>query len=73
MELDKMEYLVIALLIILIFKEDIVKLVSDLRENKTEPDEAEQIKQEKYKKEFDKMMDYSVEDAIQSKRGDIDG
>lgn len=68
-----MEYLVIALLIILIFKEDIVKLVSDLRENKTEPDEAEQIKQEKYKKEFDKMMDYSVEDAIQSKRGDIDG
>ena len=68
-----MEYLVIALLIILIFKEDIVKLASDLRENKTEPNEAEQIKQEKYKKEFDKMMDYSVEDAIQSKRGDIDG
>lgn len=65
-----MELIIIALLIILIFKEDIIRLVTTLREQHKE--EAEE-KPDEYKKEFDKLMDYSIEDAIKSKRSDING
>ena len=68
-----MEFLIVALLIILIFKEDIIRLVATLREEKEKPNEEEIGKQEAYKREFDKMMGYSIEDAIKSKRSEIDG
>jgi phosphatidylinositol kinase/protein kinase (PI-3 family) len=76
MEWDKMEYLIVILLIILIFKEQIIELVKELlslRDKEPTEDEVEVQKQKEFKKEFDKMMEYSVEDAIRSKRSGIDG
>jgi phosphatidylinositol kinase/protein kinase (PI-3 family) len=76
MEWDKMEYLIVILLIILIFKEQIIELFKELlslRDNKPNEDEVEVQKQKEFRKEFDKMMEYSVEDAIRSKRSGING
>lgn len=71
-----MEYLIVILLIILIFKEQIIELGKELlslRDNKPNEDEVEAQKQKEFRKEFDKMMEYSVEDAIRSKRSGING
>lgn len=71
-----MEYLIVILLIILIFKEQIIELGKELlslRDNKPNEDEVEVQKQKEFRKEFDKMMEYSVEDAIRSKRSGING
>ena len=69
-----METILVILLIYLIFR-DVFKEDIDnwkyKKERKT--DEKEQKRREEFKEEFDKMMEYSVEKAIQSKRGEADG
>jgi hypothetical protein len=65
------ELILIILVLYLIFKDSIRQDIS-LWRKKPEIDEAEQQRQKDYKREFDNMVNYSVEDAIKSKRGDID-
>lgn len=66
-----MEWIIIALLIMVLFKDDIIKIAEAIRGSRTKAEEDE--KPDERKKEFDKLMDYSIEDAIKSKRSDIDG
>ena len=66
-----MEWIIIALLIMVFFRDDIIKIAEAIRGSRTEAKEDE--KPDERKKEFDKLMDYSIEDAIKSKRSDIDG
>lgn len=66
-----MEWIIVALLIMIFFKEDIIKIAEAIRGNNKEAEDDE--KPDEYKKEFDKLMDYSIEDAIKSKRSDING
>lgn len=64
------DYLIILLLLILIFKDFItikVEKVEPKKETYFET-EGEVKKQKERKEEFDKLMDYSIDDAIQSKR-----
>lgn len=65
------ELILIILVLYLIFKDSIRQDIS-LWRKKPEIDEAERQRQKDYKREFDNMVNYSVEDAIKSKRGDID-
>ena len=67
-----MEYIIVILLIYLIFRDIVRDDISKLFRKK-ETDEIEEQKQKAYKKEFDNMMRYSIEDAIASKRSEIDG
>ena len=67
-----MEYIIVILLIYLIFRDIVRDDISKLFRKK-ETDEIEEQKQKAYKKEFDNMMGYSIEDAISSKRSEIDG
>lgn len=68
-----MELILVILLIYLIFRDVIRDDITKLWNKKPEKDEIEEERQKLYKKEFDDMMSYSVEDAIRSKRSEIDG
>lgn len=69
-----MELILIILLIYLIFRDVFREDIENwkYRREKRTNDEDEHRRQE-FKKEFDKLMEYSVEKAIESKRGDTDG
>lgn len=64
------DYLIILLLLILIFKDFITIKVEKVEPKKETYFETEEEvkKQKERKEEFDKLMDYSIDDAIQSKR-----
>lgn len=69
-----METILIILLIYLIFRDVFKEDIENFRNRKErQVNEKELKRREEFKEEFDKMMEYSVEKAIQSKRGDIDG
>lgn len=65
-----MDYLIILLLLILIFKDFITIKVEKVETKKETYFETEEEvkKQKERKEEFDKLMNYSIDDAIQSKR-----
>nr|DAO67288.1 MAG TPA: hypothetical protein [Caudoviricetes sp.] len=63
------DYLIILLLLILIFKDFITIKVEKVEPKKETYFETEEVKKQKERKEeFDKLMNYSIDDAIQSKR-----
>lgn len=64
------DYLIILLLLILIFKDFITIKVEKVETKKETYFETEEEvkKQKERKEEFDKLMNYSIDDAIQSKR-----
>lgn len=64
------DYLIILLLLILIFKDFITIKVEKVEPKKETYSNAEEElkKQKERKEEFDKLMNYSIDDAIQSKR-----
>ena len=68
-----METILIILLIYLIFRDVFKEDIDNFRMRKErKADEKEEKRREDFKEEFDKMMSYSVEQAIQSKRGEAD-
>ena len=75
MEWGNMETILLILVIYLIFrdmfKEDIHGWIH--RNDKKEIDKKEEKRREEFREEFDNMMAYSIEKAIQSKRGEADG
>lgn len=58
-----MDFIIIILLVVLIFQNRPVKKVEIAREEK-----MEDKKQLQRKEEFEKLMNYSIDDAIESKR-----
>jgi hypothetical protein len=65
-----METILIILLIYLIFRDVFKEDIDNFRYRKERKrDEKEEKRREEFKDEFDKMMSYSVERAIESKRG----
>lgn len=74
MEWDNMETILIILLIYLIFRDVFKEDVENWKNRKERKiNENDEKRREEFKAEFDKMMEYSVEKAIESKRGDTDG
>lgn len=74
MELNNMETILIILLIYLIFRDVFKEDIDNWKYRKDKHiDDKDEKRREQFKKEFDKMMEYSVEKAIQSKRGETDG
>lgn len=61
-----MEITILILGVLFIFKDEIKTL---LRKPRPQPTEEEKNKKKEYKEQFDKMMNYSYEQAI-TKRGD---
>lgn len=69
-----METILIILLIYLIFRDVFKEDIENWRYRKDrKAEEKEDKRREEFKEEFDKMMEYSIERAIDSKRGDTDG
>lgn len=66
------DLLIIFLLIILIFKDRIpINNTSKVEEHKIEEiSEEEKEKHKALQKQFDELMNYNIEDAIKSKRGE---
>lgn len=66
------DLLIIFLLIILIFKDKIpINNISKVEEQKIEEiSEEEKEKHKALQKQFDELMNYNIEDAIKSKRGE---
>lgn len=61
------DIIIILLLIVLIFKDFVTIKVSPKEvEEKTE----DRVKREELQREFDRVMSYTIEDAIESKRGE---
>ncbi len=63
------EYVIVILLIVLIFKDELKGIFKDKSIKSEEPDEAVKSEVKKRKEEFDKLMSYSIDKAIDSKRG----
>ena len=69
-----METILVILLIYLIFRDVFKEDIDNFRNRKErKADEKDVKRREEFKEEFDKMMTYSIEKAIESKRGDTDG
>ena len=69
-----METILIILLIYLIFRDVFKEDIENFRyrkERKAADKEAK--RREEFKEEFDKMMEYNVDKAIQSRRSETDG
>ena len=64
-----MEYVIVILLLVLIFKDELKAMFNDKSIKSEEPDEAVESEVKKRKEEFDKLMSYSIDKAIDSKRG----
>lgn len=65
------DIVLIVLLMYLIFRDVVREDITSLFMKKEEKQEDKRYKE--FKKEFNNMMDYSIEDAIKSKRGGLDG
>lgn len=64
-----MDFIIIILLIVLIFQNyNRVIKKETIEKEKTVEEKVEEEKQLQRKKEFEKLMDYSIDDAIESKR-----
>ena len=69
MECDFMEWIVILILgLCLIFKDEIKAFLMPKKE--VELSEEEKEKAKRIKEQFEEMMNYSIDKAIQSKRGE---
>ena len=73
-----METILIILLIYLIFRDVFKEDIENFRYRKARKEEQEdkaleEKRNKDLKEEFNNMMGYSIEQAIESKRGDVDG
>lgn len=69
-----METILIILLIYLIFRDVFKEDIENFRYRKErKADDKEAKRREEFKEEFDKMMEYNVDKAIQSRRSETDG
>lgn len=69
-----METILIILLIYLIFRDVFKEDIENFRYRKErKADDKEAKRREEFKEEFDKMMEYNVDKAIQSRRSEADG
>ena len=69
-----METILIILLIYLIFRDIFKEDIENFRYRKErKADDKEAKRREEFKEEFDKMMEYNVDKAIQSRRSETDG
>jgi len=69
-----METILIILLIYLIFRDVFKEDIESFRYRKErKADDKEAKRREEFKEEFDKMMEYNVDKAIQSRRSETDG
>ena len=75
MELNNMEYVIVILLLVLIFKDELIDLIRSFKkepereksiEEKQREKEKEQRKEE-FEQELNKIMDYNIDTAIDSK------
>jgi len=67
-----METIIVLLLILLIFKDEIIELKTAIKAKK-KPEEEPNKRKEEFEKELNNIMDYSINKAIESKkRGEAD-
>lgn len=66
-----MEYVICLLLIYLIFKDDIRSGIESHRKKPemTEQDKEKEKRKEEFEKELNSIMDYSIDTAIDSRKG----
>ena len=75
MELDNMENVILILLLVLIFKDELIDLIRSFKkvpekEKTVEEKQREKEKvqrQEEFEQELNKIMDYNIDTAIESK------
>jgi hypothetical protein len=64
-----MEWIVLLLIVYLIFRDSGIKIPS-FKKNESKEDIVEDIEVKRKKEEFDKLMNYNITTAINSKRGE---
>lgn len=69
-----MEYVIVILLIVLIFKEDIKAEIYYHKSNKqpiekTKEEQQKEKRKEEFEQELNSIMDYSIDTAINSRKG----